>query len=261
MDHTTDIPNDIIFGKNAVIEALLSDREINKILISKTVGTDNRINEIIDLAKKKGVLFHFVPKEKFQDFAKYAHQGVIAFTAPIKYIDLTDFLENKHAKTEFEKFKKVVILDGIEDPHNLGSIIRTCVCAGFDALIIPQRRASQVNFTVEKASAGAINYINIIKVNNLSNAIDMLKNNDYWIIATDAKAKDNYFEIDYCNMNFAIIMGSESSGVSKNLLEKSDFKVKIPMLTNFDSLNVANAASIIIYEAIKQSLQKSKDVV
>ena len=128
-------------------------------------------------------------------------------------------------------------------------------------VIFPSRRNAVINATVEKSSAGAINHIDLIMVNSLSSTIDRLKNNDFWIIATDIDAKDNYYDIDYCNMNFAIVMGSEKEGISTTILKKSDYKIKIPILTNFDSLNVANAASIVIYEAVKQTIQKSGNIV
>ena len=154
-----------------------------------------------------------------------------------------------------------MVLDGVEDPHNVGSIIRTAVCAGFDAVILPQRRSAVINSTVEKSSAGAINHIDLIIVNSLSGAIETLKKNNYWVIATEAKAKDNYFEIDYTNSNIVIVMGAEKTGISRTILKQADFKVKIPMFMNFDSLNVANAASIIIYETVKQNIQKNKNIV
>ena len=139
----------------------------------------------------------------------------------------------------------------------MGAIIRTCVCAGVDGIIIPSRRNVQVNSVVEKTSAGAINHIPIIKVNSLVNVVQTLKDNNWWIIATDASAKDNYYDVRYDDMNFAIIMGAEHAGVSKSLLKASDFVVKIPMQNSFNSLNVSNATSILIYEATRQIMQKS----
>lgn len=245
--------NDYIYGRNAITEALNKIPErINKIMISKGVSNDSKINDIISLAKKNNVIFQFVPKEKFIAFSQVAHQGVIAYVAPISYTDFYEFLESKK-----ENYSKVIILDGVEDPHNLGAIIRTSACAGFDAVIIPSRRNAQVNSTVEKTSAGAINHIPIIQVNSLSNAIDKLKDNDYWIIAADAHGKDNYFDIDYTNMNFAIIMGGEETGVSQNNMKKADFVVKIPMLRKFNSLNVSNATCAIIYESVRQCLKNN----
>ncbi len=245
--------DDIIFGKNAITEALISgEREINKILISKNIHTDTKIEKIKSLARERGIIFQFVAKEKFQPYTEFNHQGVIAQISPLKYTDLEDFLEKQH------KNSSVVILDGIEDPHNFGAIIRSCVCAGVDAIMIPSRRNVQVNSIVEKTSAGAINHIPIIKVNSLVNAVQRLKEKDWWIIATDASAKDNYYDIKYDDMNFALIMGAEHAGVSKSLLKMSDFSVKIPMMKDFNSLNVSNATSVIIFEALKQKLSNVK---
>lgn len=243
--------DDIIFGKNSVLEALISgDREINKILISKNLHSDTKLNKIKELAQKKGVIFQFVAKEKFQPYAEFNHQGIIAQISPIKYMDLDDFLEQEHENDS------LIILDGIEDSHNLGAIIRTAVCAGVSGIIIPSRRNVQVNSIVEKTSAGAINHIPIIKVNSLTSAVEKLKNSNWWIIATDASAKDNYYNINYNDMNFAIIMGAEHAGVSKSLLKAADFTVKIPMLKDFNSLNVSNALAIIIFETVRQKLIK-----
>lgn len=245
--------DDIIFGKNAITEALISgEREINKILISKNIHTDTKIEKIKSLARERGIIFQFVAKEKFQPYAEFNHQGIIAQISPLKYTDLEDFLEKQHRNSS------VVILDGIEDPHNFGAIIRSCVCAGIEGIIIPSRRNVQVNSIVEKTSAGAINHIPIIKVNSLVNAIQRLKEKDWWIIATDASAKDNYYDIKYDDMNFALIMGAEHAGVSKSLLKMSDFSVKIPMMKDFNSLNVSNATSVIIFEALKQKLSNVK---
>ena len=241
---------DYIFGKNAVFEALKAGkRTINKILLQKGLHADSKIEEIINIAKKNNILFQFAPKEKFTQFKEFSHQGVIAYCSPIKYKDLHEFIE--HAP----KNAKVIALDGVEDPHNVGSIIRTAVCAGFNAVLMPQRRSAVINSTVEKSSAGAVNHIDIIIVNSLSTAIETLKKNYYWVIATEAKASDNYFEVDYKNSNIVLVMGAEQTGVSRTILKQADFRVKIPMFTDFDSLNVANAASIIIYEAVRQNMK------
>ncbi|MBD8964205.1 23S rRNA (guanosine(2251)-2'-O)-methyltransferase RlmB [bacterium] len=241
---------DVIYGKNSVMEALIAgEREINKILISKNIHSDVKINKIKELAKERGVVFQFVAREKFQPYEEFNHQGIIAQISPIKYYDLDEFIEKNKGK-----LSSVVILDGVEDSHNLGAIIRTCVCAGVDGIIIPSRRNVQVNSIVEKTSAGAVNHIPIIKVNSLVNAVQRLKDNDWWVIATDASAKDNYYDVKYNDMNFAIIMGAEHAGVSKSLLKASDFVVKIPMQNSFNSLNVSNALSAIIFETLRQKL-------
>ena len=139
-----------------------------------------------------------------------------------------------------------------------GAIIRTAVCAGIKGIILPSRHGALINSTVEKTSAGAINHISIIKVNSLVNAVQKLKEHNYWVIASDHHADDNYCEIDYTDMNFALIMGAEHSGISKSLLKLADFKVKIQMLTNFNSLNVSNAAAIILFESVRQKLNIHK---
>ena len=243
---------EMIYGKNAVIEALtVGEREINNILISKNLHSDVKLNQIKELAQQKGIIFQFVPPEKFQGI-EGTHQGVIAMVSPIKYADLDEFIEKKHEN------ESLVILDGVEDSHNLGAIIRTCVCAGVSAIIIPSRRNVQINSIVEKTSAGAINHIPIIKVNSLVSAIQKLKNSDWWVIATDASAEDNYYSVDYTDMNFAVIMGAEHAGVSKSLIKEADFLVKIPMLKDFNSLNVSNALSAIIFETVRQKMVKNK---
>ncbi len=243
--------NDIIYGKNSVLEALIAGkREFNKILISKNIHSDAKLNKIKELAEQKGIIYQFVAKEKFAAYTEFNHQGIIAQISPIKYMDLDTFLELQHTNAS------IIILDGIEDSHNLGAIIRTAVCAGVSGIIIPSRRNVQVNSIVEKTSAGAINHIPIIKVNSLTNAVEKLKKSNWWIIATDASAKDNYYDINYCDMNSAIIMGAEHAGVSKSLLKASDYIVKIPMLKDFNSLNVSNALAIIIFESVRQKLTK-----
>ena len=245
--------DNIKFNKNSVLEALeTGERQINKILISKNLHSDTKLNKIKELAQMRGIIFQFVAREKFAPYAEFNHQGVIAQIAPVEYMDLDDFLENPHQNDS------LIILDGIEDSHNLGAIIRTAVCAGVSAIIIPSRRSVQVNSIVEKTSAGAVNHIPIIKVNSLTSAVEKLKNSNWWIIATDADAKDNYYDIKYNDMNFAIIMGAEHAGVSKSLLKSSDFVVKIPMLKKFNSLNVSNALAIIIFEAVRQKLTEQK---
>ena len=159
-----------------------------------------------ELAQKNGIIFQFVPAEKFQQWGvngeNVVHQGVVAQISPIKYADLDEFIAQKHEN------ESLVILDGVEDSHNLGAIIRTCVCAGVSAIIIPSRRNVQINSIVEKTSAGAINHIPIIKVNSLVSAVQKLKNSDWWVIATEASAEDNYYNVNYRDMNFALIMGA-----------------------------------------------------
>ena len=243
-----------IYGKNSIIEALESgDREFNKILISNSARNDEKIKKIKKLAQNNGVVFQFVNKEKLNQIAPECnHQGILALIAPINYLPLDNFLE-----TDSDKKQTVVILDGIEDSHNLGAIIRSCVCAGVDAIILPSRRGVLINSTVEKTSAGAVNHIKIIKVNSIVNAVQKLKEHDYWVIASDHHSNNNYYDVDYTDISIALIMGAEHAGISKSLLKLSDYKVAIPMMTNFNSLNVSNATAIILFEIVKQKLQQN----
>ena len=243
-----------IYGKNSIIEALESgDREFNKILISNSARNDEKIKKIKKLAQNNGVVFQFVNKEKLNQIAPECnHQGILALIAPINYLPLDNFLE-----TDSDKKQTVVILDGIEDSHNLGAIIRSCVCAGVDAIILPSRHGVLINSTVEKTSAGAVNHIKIIKVNSIVNAVQKLKEHDYWVIASDHHSNNNYYDVDYTDISIALIMGAEHAGISKSLLKLSDYKVAIPMLTNFNSLNVSNATAIILFEIVKQKLQQN----
>ncbi len=235
---------DFIYGKNSVLETLEAHREINKIIIAKGIQGE-KINKIIELAKKNNIIFAFETLQKYNDIN---HQGVIAFVSPIEYADLDEFL----AGIPSGKNSSLVILDGIEDPHNFGAIIRTALCAGVSGIIIPAHRSVRVTSVVEKTSAGAVNHIPIIKVNSLVSAVQKLKNSDWWVIATEASADDNYYNIDYANMNFALVMGAEGAGVSKPILKQADFKVKISMMSNFNSLNVSCAFSAIIFESVRQ---------
>lgn len=243
-----------IYGKNSIIEALESgDREFNKILISSSARNDEKIEKIKKLAQTNGIVFQFVNKEKLNQIAPECnHQGILALIAPINYLPLDNFLE-----TDSDKKQTVVVLDGVEDSHNLGAIIRSCVCAGVDAIILPSRRGVLINATVEKTSAGAVNHIKIIKVNSIVNAVQKLKEHDYWVIASEHHSNDNYYDVDYTDINIALIMGAEHAGISKSLLKLSDYKVAIPMLTNFNSLNVSNATAIILFEIAKQKLQQN----
>jgi len=240
-----------IYGRNAVQEAIRTIPErINKILILQTHKKDKKMNEIINEAKENGVLFQFVPAQKIENLVQnVSHQGIVANVAPVQYADLDDFLDNLNKENA-----TVIILDGVEDPHNLGSIIRTAVCAGADGVIIPSRRCATVNATVQKASAGAVNRIPIIKVNNIVNTIEKLKDKNFWVFAADAHADEYYYNADFSG-NCAIVLGGENCGISKLVGCNCDYLIKIPMIGDFNSLNVANAASVIIYEALKQRMR------
>ncbi len=246
--------NNLIYGKNPVCEALEKNpKRINKIYIQDGVSFDNRLKKIVELAKYNKIQIQYVNLQKFQkEFEqKVNFQGVVASVASVELISLEDFLSQEKIG-----YKRLVVLDEISDPHNLGAIIRTIAAVGFDGIMVPNHRSCPINATVEKISSGAINHIQIIKTTSLSASIDLLKKQNFWVIATQMAAKDNYYEIDYTDMNFALVMGSEGKGISKTILNKADFTVKLE--SNFESLNVSNATAVILYEALRQIRTKEK---
>lgn len=246
--------NDQVEGRNAVIELLESGRDINKIFISNG-EKHGSINKIITMAKQKKVLVTEVNKTKLKEMAKTEnYQGVIAIVPPFEYCDVDDILEKSKKRNE-DPF--IVILDGIEDPHNLGSIIRTSETAGVHGIIIPKRRAASVNSTVAKVSAGAVEYMKIARVNNLTETIKYLKDKGIWICGTDIST-DTYYDKQDFTGPIAIIIGSEGFGMSRLVKENCDFLVKIPMKGNITSLNASVSAGIVIYEAVKQKKNKGE---
>ena len=241
---------DQVEGRNAVIELLESGRDINKIFILEGEHHGS-INKIIAMAKERKIVLTMVNKTKLNQMTQTENnQGVIAIVPPFDYCEVEDILEN--AKQREEK-PFILILDGIEDPHNLGSIIRTAETAGVHGIIIPKRRSASVNSTVSKVSAGAVEHMKIARVNNINETIRYLKENDVWICGTDMDAKKYYYQEDYKGP-IAIVIGSEGFGMSRLVKENCDFLVKIPMKGKITSLNASVSAGIVIYEAVKQRI-------
>lgn len=242
---------DQIEGRNSVLELLESGKDINKIYIAKG-EKHGSINKIIAKAKENKVVIVEIEKEKLNKMAQTNNpQGVIAIVPPFDYASVDDILNE--AKSKNEKVF-ILILDGIEDPHNLGSIIRTAETAGVHGIIIPKRRSAQVNSTVNKTSAGATNFMKIARVNNINETIEYLKNNDIWIYGTDGEAKEMYYDEDMTG-NVAIVIGSEGFGMSRLVKENCDFLLKIPMKGKITSLNASVSAGIIMYEVVKQRMK------
>ena len=240
--------NDQVEGRNAVLELLESDRDINKIFISAG-EKHGSINKIIALAKEKKIIINEISKSKINQMAQTENnQGVIAIVPPYNYCEIDDILDA--AKHKGEK-PFILILDGIEDPHNLGSIIRTAETAGVHGIIIPKRRAATVNSTVAKVSAGAVEYMKIARVNNITDTINYLKTNDVWICGTDMHTDKYYYDENFTG-GIAIVIGSEGFGISRLVKENCDFLVKIPMKGKISSLNASVSAGIIMYEVVKQ---------
>ncbi len=242
--------DDIVEGRNPVLELLESGKDINKIFIQ--AGEKNgSINKIVAIAKEKRVVMVEVQKSKLDEISGTKnHQGVIAIVPPFEYCDVYDILQ--YAKEKKEK-PFIIILDGIEDPHNLGSIIRTAETAGAHGIIIPKRRAASVNATVAKTSAGAVEHVKIARVSNINETIKYLKENGVWIYGTDGEARNMYYNQDFRDST-AIIIGSEGFGMSDLVKKNCDGLVKIPMKGKINSLNASVAAGIIIYEVVKQRL-------
>ena len=240
--------SDQVEGRNSVLELLESDRDINKILIAKG-ERHGSINKIITLAKQRKIVIVEIERNKLNAISETEnHQGVIAIVPPFNYVEVEDILVEAKSKNE-DPF--ILILDGIEDPHNLGSIIRTAETAGVHGVIIPKRRAASVNATVSKTSAGAVEHVKIARVNNLNETIKYLKENDVWICGTDGEAKEYYYTQNLKGA-LAIVIGSEGFGMSRLVKENCDFLVKIPMKGKITSLNASVSAGIVIYEAVKQ---------
>lgn len=238
---------EIIAGKNPVLEALRSGREINKIWISEGVKKTG-INEVLDLARERGVLVQFVPKKKIDQLTSANHQGIVASVAAYKYAELVELFQRAEEKNEDPFF---MILDELEDPHNLGSILRTADAVGVHGVIIPKRRAVGLTAVVAKASTGAIEHVPVCRVNNLSQTIEELKSRGVWIAGTDAKGSVDYRKMD-ATLPLAIIIGSEGKGMSRILKEKCDFLYHLPMVGHVTSLNASVAAALLMYEVYRK---------
>ncbi|MBQ1518911.1 MAG: 23S rRNA (guanosine(2251)-2'-O)-methyltransferase RlmB [Ruminococcus sp.] len=241
---------DMIFGRNPVIEALKSDANLDCIYIC---GSGGSLNLIRRLAREKGIVVKDAQEKKLSQLSGGAsHQGVAAVGACGEYVSVEDILavsRNKGTKPF------IIICDEIEDPHNLGAIIRTAETSGADGIIIPKRRSASLNATVFKTSAGAANYVPVARVSNLASCIDMLKENGVWIYGTDASGTD-YTQTDLTG-SCALVIGSEGFGISKLIQKKCDFMIKLPMLGKINSLNASVAAGIFMYEILRQRRNNS----
>ena len=239
-------------GRNAVIELLKSDRTVNKIMVARG-DRQGSINEILKLAKQNRIIVTEVDRNKLDTLSETKHhQGVIAFVAPIEYKDVDDILNVAKERGE-EPF--ILIADEIEDPHNLGALIRSAEVAGCHGVIIPKRRAVAVTEVVSKVSVGATEYMPIARVNNINETIRELKDKGVWIVGTDGSADTIYYKQDLTGP-IAIVVGSEGRGMNKLTMKNCDFLVKIPMMGKITSLNASVSGGIVLFEALKQRLEK-----
>ena len=243
---------DLIIGRNAVTEVLKGNRTIEALYISKG-QLEGSINAIIGLAKEKKIVITEVDRKKLDSMCDGAvHQGVIARVTPYNYYEVSDILNDAKEKGE-DPF--IVILDELEDPHNLGSIIRTAELCGVHGIIIPKRRNVGITSTVYKSSVGAIEHVKVAKVTNINAAIDELKEEGIWVYGADIAGKEYSYEVDFSGA-CALIIGSEGRGISRLTLKKCDKLIKIPMIGKINSLNASVAGGIMMYEVLKGRLEK-----
>lgn len=239
---------EMIAGKHPVLEALRSGREINKIWIAD--GAQKTLTQpIVAEAKKLGIVVQFVDKRKLDSMVEgVAHQGVVAQAAAFDYVEVEELLEiaSKSGETPF-----ILVLDEIEDPHNLGSILRTAECTGVHGVIIPKRRSASLTATVLKTSAGAAEHVPVARVTNLAQTIDKLKEAGVWVVGTDVSASQDVYKMKF-DMPLAVVIGNESKGMGRLIKEKCDFLVKLPMLGRLNSLNASVAAGVLMYEVVRQ---------
>jgi len=242
----------VIFGINSVSEALKArGRGFEWVGVAKD-RHDLRLEKLIQECRSQGVAVRFLPRIELDRMARTAsHQGVVAVTSSKAYADLDDVLGAKRGRHSL-----VVVLDGVEDPHNLGAILRTAEAAGANGVVIPERRAAGVTPTVAKSSAGASEHLPIAKVTNISRTLEELKSKGLWIVGLDERGKQNYDEVDY-NMDCALVLGAEGKGLHDLVARKCDFMVSIPMLGHVPSLNVSVAAGVVLYEIVRQGRKTS----
>jgi len=241
-----------IYGINAVREALKSrGRAFQWVGVAKE-RHDLRLQRVVEDCRKIGIAVRFLPRQELDRMAgNGAHQGVVAVTSAKQYNDLDDVVAVKRGQ-----YSLIVVLDGVEDPHNLGAVLRTADAAGADGVVIPERRAAGVTAIVAKSSAGASEHLPIARVNNIARTLEELKSRNLWIVGLDERAQQTYNALDY-NMDCAIVLGAEGKGVHELVRRKCDFLVSIPMLGKVPSLNVSVAAAVVLYEIVRQRRRKS----
>ncbi|MGH9530704.1 MAG: 23S rRNA (guanosine(2251)-2'-O)-methyltransferase RlmB [Terriglobales bacterium] len=241
-----------IYGINAVAESLKArGRAFTWVGVAKE-RHDLRLQRVVDECRKQGVAVRFVSRAELDQMAgNNAHQGVVAVTSAKQYNDLDDVVDAKRGEHSL-----LVVLDGVEDPHNLGAVIRTADAAGADAVIIPERRAASVTAIVAKASAGASEHLPMAKVTNIARTLEELKAKNIWTVGLDERGPRSYDSMDY-NMDCAIVLGAEGKGIHQLVARKCDFLVSIPMLGKVSSLNVSVAAGVMLYEIVRQRRMKS----
>ncbi len=239
--------SDYIVGRNAVREALRSGRTIQRLFITND-KVQGSLQEIIGLAKDKGIELRRVDDKQLSKYADGVfHQGVVALAAPVKFADLGEVLQNWSS----DKAPLLILLDGIEDPHNMGAIIRTAECCGATAVLIPKRHTAPINATVAKTSAGALESIPLVQVGNVAQTIEELKKQGFWVLGAHMEGQQTLYQADLTSP-LVLVIGNEGKGLSRLTKERCDFLVTIPMYGRINSLNASVAAAILMYEAVRQ---------
>jgi len=239
---------EFIAGKNPVLEALQAGRPLSKILFAQGLKQSS-VKEIMSLARTRQIPYQFVARERLDSLVPgNIHQGIVAQAGAKEYVDWEEIVE-KALQKGTDPF--LVLLDGLEDPRNLGAILRTAEAVGVDGVIIPKHRSVSLTAAVARSSAGAVEYVPVARVPNLPLIMDRLKEKGYWIVGTDSQAEQKYFEADLKGP-LAVVLGSEGKGLGKLVKEKCDFLVSIPMLGQVNSLNVSVAGALLFYEIIRQ---------
>lgn len=248
------LPEDVVVGRNAVTEALKSGRAVNRLLVAEGDGQGS-IREIVRLARESGAIVETVARSKIEAAARgFRHQGVLAYTSPVDYMPLDELLEAARAKSDAPF---LLLLDELEDPHNLGAILRTADAVGVDGVLIPRRRSCPLSATVAKTSAGAVEYVPVARIGNIAQTIKALKDEGFWIIGADMDGTTDYFDADLTGAT-VLVVGSEGRGISRIVRDNCDIRVKIPMLGKINSLNVSVAGAVLMYESLRQRRKKGK---
>ena len=238
-----------IYGINSVAEALKARGSAFQWVGMAKERHDIRLQRLLDDCRKVGIQVRFLQRTELDQMAgNAAHQGVVAVTSAKQYNNLNDVIDSKRGKHSL-----IVVLDGLEDPHNLGAILRTADAAGADGVVIPDRRAASVTGTVTKVSAGASEHMPIAKVTNIARTIEELKDRNIWTVGLDERGPQSYEALDY-KMDCALVLGAEGKGLHDLVKKKCDFLVSIPMLGKVPSLNVSVAAGVVLYEIVRQRL-------
>ncbi|AIQ14694.1 MULTISPECIES: 23S rRNA (guanosine(2251)-2'-O)-methyltransferase RlmB [Paenibacillus] len=244
-----DKTEEILAGKHSVLEALRAGRTLNKIWIAEN-AQKALTAPIVAEARQAGVIIQHVDKRKLDQLAPgLQHQGVVAQAAPYAYAEVEDLLAAAEAKGE-PPF--LLLLDEIEDPHNLGSILRSADCTGVHGVIVPKRRSAQITATVSRTSAGAVEYVPVARVTNLGQTIDRLKELGIWVVGTDVDTDQDLFGSDIFTGPVAVVIGNESKGMGRLIREKCDMLLKLPMVGRINSLNASVAAGVIMYEVLRR---------